>query len=394
MNKVYIVSGVRTPIGSFLGGLSSLTSPQLASLVIKEILNRVQLEDLQMIDEIIFGNVLQAGSGMNVARQAARNSGLPDKIPAFTVNKVCGSGLKAVVLGAQSIMLGDSNFVISGGTESMSNAPYILKNIRKGFKMGNVEIIDTMIYDGLWDAFYDCHMAMTAENIAKKYNISREEQDNFSYESQMKTAQAIKDKKFDEEIIPVKIQEKKGERIISSDEHPRPDTTLEGLKKLKPAFKQDGTITAGNASGINDGSACVVLCSEEAFKKIKKTDFIYEIISYASVGLDPAFMGLGPIYAIQSALKKANLQINDIDLFEINEAFAVQSLQVVRELNIPKERVNVNGGAIALGHPIGASGARILVTLMYEMKRRNAKYGVASLCIGGGQGIALVIKKV
>ncbi len=393
MDKVYIITGCRTPIGTFLGSLSDLSAVELSTLTIKEVVNRLEL-DVNIVDEVIIGNVLQAGLGMNTARQALIYGGLPDKIPAFTVNKVCGSGLKSVILAAQSIMLGENQLVIAGGTESMSNAPFVLRNIRKGIRMGNIELYDTMIYDGLWDKFYNCHMGITAENIGSKYHITREEQDKFAYESQMKASKAIKENRFQEEIVSVKIQDKKGEKIIELDEHPRPDITIDALKKLKPVFKQDGTVTAGNSSGINDGAAAVVVCSEAMLKKLNKYDFIYEIVSFSSIGLDPAYMGLGPVNAIIKTLNKANLKVDDIDLFEINEAFAVQALQVIKELNIPNEKVNVNGGAIALGHPIGASGTRILVSLLYEMKKRNARYGVASLCVGGGQGIALLVKKV
>lgn len=392
MKKVFIINGLRTPIGTFMGSLSNLSSVELGSIVLKDLIQKTNIES-DRIDEVIIGNVLQAGLGMNPARQCAIRAGIPYHVPSFTVNKVCGSGLKSVILATQSIMIGDNNIVIAGGIESMSNAPYLIPNFRKGNKMGNVELIDTMIHDGLWDVFYECHMGITAENIAKKYNITREEQDEFAYDSQMKAKNAMESGKFKDEIVKITIKDKKSEITVENDEHPRPNTTLETLAKLKPAFDPNGTVTAGNASGINDGAAAVMLVSEDKLNDIN-AKFKYEIISFASSGLDPAYMGLGPIDAITKALKKANLTINDVDLWEINEAFAVQSLQVIRELKLSKEKVNVNGGAIALGHPIGASGTRILVTLMYEMQRRNSKIGVASLCIGGGQGVALIIKKI
>ncbi len=392
LEKVFIVGGVRTPIGSFLGSLSNLDANDLGAIVIEELLKRTQINK-EEIDEVIMGNVIQAGNGQNVARQSAIKAGLGYHIPSFTVNKVCGSGLKSVILAAQSIMIKDNRVVIAGGTESMTNAPFLVRGIRKGIKMGNFELIDSMIWDGLWDKFDSCHMGATAENIADKYQITKKEQDEFAYQSQQKYAKAFKENKFLEEIVPIKIIQNKDEVTFSNDEHPRVNTTIETLSKLKPVFKNNGTVTAGNASGINDGAAAVLVVSEQYLSKIS-VNLKFEVISFASTALDPSVMGLGPITAIKKALSKVNLKIEDIDLFEINEAFAVQSLQVIRELNIPKEKVNVNGGAIALGHPIGASGTRILVTLMYEMKRRKSKYGVASLCIGGGQGIAIVIRNV
>jgi acetyl-CoA C-acetyltransferase len=392
MKKVYIVGGYRTPIGKFLGVLSNLNAIDLSAIVIREIINKLHI-DPSLIDEVIIGNVLQGGLGQNVARQIAINAGIPYHVPSFTVNKVCGSGLKSVVLGAQSIMVGENNIVIAGGTESMSNAPFVLHGVRQGVKMGNLELVDIMIHDGLWDKFYKCHMGVTAENIAKKYSISRDEQDFFAYNSQMKTKKAMEEGKFRDEIVPISIKEKKEEKIVDFDEYPRPTTTLEDLKKLKPAFQSDGTVTAGNASGINDGAAAVLLVSEELIEKVD-TKFKFEIISFASSGLDPAYMGLGPVEAIKKLLNKTNYKIDDIDLWEINEAFAVQSIQVIRELNLPLDKVNVNGGAIALGHPIGASGTRILITLLHEMHKKNLKLGIASLCIGGGQGIAMLVKNI
>jgi acetyl-CoA C-acetyltransferase len=392
MKKAYIIGGVRTPIGTFLGSLSNLSAVDLGTIVIKELLNRTKVDPAK-IDEVIVGNVLQAGLGQNPARQCAVYSGIPHYVPSYTINKVCGSGLKSVILAAQSIMIGENNIVIAGGIESMSNAPFVLQGLRKGIKMGNIEAIDVMIHDGLWDKFYSCHMGITAENIVKKYNVSREDQDIFAFNSQMKAKKAIEDGKFVDEIVPIHIKEKNEEKIVKVDEHPRPNTTLESLSKLKPVFQKDGTVTAGNASGINDGAAAVLVISENLLKEYN-TEFKFEIVSFASTGIDPAYMGLGPVEAIRKVLNKANYKVDDIDIWEINEAFAAQSLQVIRELNLPQEKVNVNGGAIALGHPIGASGTRILITLMHEMHRKNLTLGIAALCIGGGQGIALLIKKV
>lgn len=393
MKEVAIVSAVRTPIGTFGGSLTGIPAVQLGATVIAEAIRRINLEFSQ-VDEVIMGNVLQAGLGQNPARQATISAGLPLETPAITINKVCGSGLKAVALAAQSIMTGDNEIVIAGGMENMSSAPYLLPNIRNGVRMGNGQVVDSMIKDGLWCAFTDVHMGITAENIAAKYGITREEQDNFALQSQQKAAAAIQAGKFQAEIVPVNIPQKKGEPIIfNQDEHPRPNTTPEALANLKPAFKKDGTVTAGNASGINDGAAAFVLMSAEkahalGFKPLAM------IRSYASAGVDPAIMGIGPVPATLKALKKAGLSIQDIGLAEANEAFAAQALAVMKELELDPNLTNVNGGAIALGHPIGASGARILVTLVYELLRRNTKYGLATLCIGGGQGIAMIIEKV
>lgn len=393
MKEVAIVSAVRTPIGTFGGSIAGIPAVQLGATVIAEAIRRINLEFSQ-VDEVIMGNVLQAGLGQNPARQATISAGLPLETPAITINKVCGSGLKAVALAAQSIMTGDNEIVIAGGMENMSSAPYLLPNIRNGVRMGNSQVVDSMIKDGLWCAFTDVHMGITAENIAAKYGITREEQDNFALQSQQKAAAAIQAGKFQAEIVPVNIPQKKGEPIIfNQDEHPRPNTTPEALANLKPAFKKDGTVTAGNASGINDGAAAFVLMSAE---KAQALGFkpLAMIRSYASAGVDPAIMGIGPVPATLKALKKAGLSIQDIGLAEANEAFAAQALAVMKELELDPNLTNVNGGAIALGHPIGASGARILVTLVYELLRRNTKYGLATLCIGGGQGIAMIIEKV
>ena len=385
-NEVVIIEAVRTPIGTYNGSLKDIRADQLGSIVIKEILKRAKIDGHE-VDEIIMGQVLTAGTGQNPARQAAINSGIPVSKTAHVVNQVCGSGLRAVISGFQSIKLGDSSIVISGGQENMSIAPNLVlsKNLKK--KKEN-EFVDTMIFDGLLDAFNNYHMGVTAENIAKKFNISRQEQDQFALNSQDKTKNAINNNIFKEELIEINFNNKH----LKKDEHPRENLTLVDLQKLKTVFKKDGTVTAGNSSGINDGAAVLLLTSLEKAKK-KSIEPIARIVSWASVGVDPSIMGLGPIGAVQKALKIAKWKIEDIDLFEINEAFAAQSIAVIRELKIDKSKVNVNGGAIALGHPIGASGARILVTLLHEMKRSNKKKGCATLCIGGGMGIALCVER-
>ncbi|GAV23603.1 acetyl-CoA C-acetyltransferase [Carboxydothermus pertinax] len=393
MNEVVIVSAVRTPIGSFLGSLAQTPAVELGALVIKESLSRINLEP-QLVDEVIMGNVLQAGLGQNPARQAAIKAGLPREVPSFTVNKVCGSGLKSVGLAFQAIATGDAEIVVAGGMENMTLAPYVLPKARTGYRMGHDTLIDSMIKDGLWCAFTEVHMGITAENIAEKYNITREEQDKFALQSQERAIKAIDEGKFKEEIVPVTIPQKKGEPLVfSTDEFPKRGTTLEKLAALKPAFKKDGTVTAGNASGINDGAAAVVVMSAKKAQELNLKPLAI-IRGFGSAGVDPAYMGLGPIPATKKALKKANLSIADLGLIEANEAFAAQALAVIKELELNPEITNVNGGAIALGHPIGASGARILVTLLHEMQKRNIKYGLATLCIGGGQGFAMVVEKV
>ncbi|MCE8423563.1 MAG: acetyl-CoA C-acetyltransferase [Candidatus Methanoperedens sp.] len=392
MNNVVIVSATRTAVGKFGGSLKDFNPGQLGSVVLKEALKRADIGSDE-VDEVILGNVLSAGHGQNVARQSAIWAGIPKEVPSFCVSKVCGSGLKSVVLGAQSIMLGDADVILAGGTESMSTAPYALKKARWGAKMGNDEIVDLMIHDGLWDIFNNYHMGVTAENVAVKYNISREEQDEFSAISQNKAETAIKAGKFMEEIVPVSVPQPKGEPVIfDTDEFPRFGTTKEILAKLKPAFKKEGTVTAGNASGINDGAACVLLMSEEKAKD-KGLTSLATIQSYGFCGVPPELMGLGPICATRKALERAGITSDKLDLIELNEAFASQSIAVRRELGLNPDKVNVNGGAIALGHPIGASGTRILVTLLNELQRRKATYGIATLCIGGGQGIAMVVKR-
>jgi len=391
MERVAVLGAVRTAVGTFGGSLKDIPPQQLGSIVIKEVLNRACL-DGKDVEEVIMGCVLQAGLGQNPARQASILAGLPDTIPAFTVNKVCGSGLKSVVLAAQSIMVGDRNVVVCGGMENMSKAPYVIPAARFGARMGHTEVIDSMIKDGLEDAFNLYHMGITAENLAEKFNVSREEQDRLALASQNKAEAAIKSGRFKDEIVAVPVKVKKETVNFDTDEHPRFGTTLEALSKLKPAFKPDGTVTAGNASGINDGAAALVLCSESYAKKTGKKPIAY-IRSYGEAGVDPKIMGIGPVGAVKKALSKANLKVEDLGLIEANEAFAVQALCVMKELNLNPEITNVNGGAIALGHPIGASGARILTTLLYEMVKRDVKYGLATLCIGGGMGIACVVER-
>lgn len=392
MEKVVIVGAKRTAIGKFGGSLKNETPAEFTQQLAKGIIKELIL-DQYLIEEVIVGNVLQAGQGQNPSRQVALNMGLSYRTPAYTVNKVCGSGLKAVILGTQAIMLGDAQCVLAGGMENMSKAPYLVDCMRWGSKLGDQKMVDSMIKDGLWDAFNQYHMGITAENITEKYSISREEQDQFAFSSQMKYQNAFLSKYFEQEIIPIRLNSgKNSEATFLRDEHPHPKITLDKLSKLKPAFKEDGTVTAGNASGINDGAALTLLMSETLAKKLG-LDILAEIISYGYSGVDPAIMGMGPVHAIKNTLEKANLNLNDIELIELNEAFAVQSLAVMKELNIDPEMVNVNGGAIAMGHPIGASGTRILVTLIHELRRRKLNYGMASLCIGGGQGISLLIKR-
>lgn len=393
MREAIIIGAVRTPIGSFGGSLKDISAVELGSIVIAESIRRTGIKPGD-VDEVIMGNVIQAGLGQNPARQSAIRANVPQEVPSMTINKVCGSGLKAINLAAQAIAAGEAEIIIAGGMENMSQAPFLLKNARWGYRLGNSELVDSLIQDGLWDIFNNYHMGMTAESLAEKYHISREEQDNLALESQMKTAEALREGKFTEEIIPLKIPQRKGDPItFNQDEFPKPDITLEKLSKLQPAFKKDGTITAGNASGINDGAAAVVVVSNTKLKDLGIDKPLGTIKCYGSVGIDPRFMGLGPVGAIKKVLKKAEISLDKIDLIETNEAFAVQSLAVGKELQWDKSRVNVNGGAISLGHPIGASGARILVTLLYEMKRRNCKLGLATLCIGGGLGIATIIER-
>ena len=388
-----IVAATRTPIGTLGGALAQIPATTLGALAVREAMRRANL-DPTLVEEVILGHVLPAGLGLNPARVAALEGGVPKEVGSYGVNKACGSGLKAVALAAQSILLGDADVVVAGGMESMSGAPYILRKARFGVRMGHDELLDSMIADGLTCPITHVHMGITAENIVAKYGISRQEQDEFAAESQQKAGAAIKGGKFKKEIVAVDIPAKKGETIkFDTDEHPRPETTSDRLGALKPAFKKDGgSVTAGNASGINDGAAALVVMSDAKAKELKLTP-LAKIRAYASAGVDPSIMGMGPWPASEKALKKAGLRREEIDLWELNEAFAGQSLGVLRELHIPKNRVNVNGGAIALGHPIGASGARVLVTLLHAMEDRDARLGVASLCIGGGQGISMIVER-
>ena len=391
MNRVAIVSAKRTAIGSFGGSLKDISAAKIGGELVKQSLESINLNP-NLVDEIIFGNVLQTGLGQNVARQIAVNAGIPKEKSAFVVNKVCGSGLKSVVLGVQSILLGDNDVVVCGGVENMSAAPHYTKNARFGQKLGSFELEDTIINDGLTDAFENYHMGITAENIAEQYNITREEQDEFALSSQKKAAAAIENNQFANEIAQIVIKTRREEIIFDTDEFVRPNTTLESLAKLRPAFKKDGTVTAGNASGINDGAACVILMSEARAKELELEVLAY-IDGYASTGLDNKVMGLGPVPATQKVLEKLSLNIEDIDLFEMNEAFAAQSIAVTRLLSLDLNKVNTRGGAISLGHPIGASGCRVLVTLVHALINDNKEKGVCSLCIGGGQGIAMVISR-
>ncbi|MBQ2866689.1 MAG: acetyl-CoA C-acetyltransferase [Clostridia bacterium] len=393
MREVYLAAMCRTAVGSYGGSLKDIPAAKLGELVITEAIKRagISAED---IDEVFFGNVLQAGLGQNPARQAALNAGLPITTPATSINKVCGSGLHCVTLAYRTIMAGEAECVVAGGMENMSLAPYAVNTARWGARMNNTQMTDVMVNDGLWDAFNNYHMGITAENVAAKFGVTREMQDELAARSQARAAEAIAAGKFKDEIVPVVIPQRKGDpKVFDTDEYVRGGTTMEVLAKLRPAFKKDGTVTAGNASGINDGAAAIIVCSGEFVKKHNLTPML-KVVATGSVGVDPSEMGLGPIPSVRQALKKADLTIDQIDLFELNEAFAAQAYEVSNQLGLTPENVNVNGGAIAIGHPIGASGARILVTLGYEMKRRNAKYGVASLCIGGGMGEALVVENV
>lgn len=392
MDKVVIASAVRTPIGNYGGSLKDISAVALGEIVYREAIRRAGLEPSQ-IDEVIMGNVLQGGQGQNPARQAALKAGLPEETTAMTINMVCGSGLRAVALAAQAIRTGEAEIVLAGGFESMSTAPYYLDKARWGYRMGNGALVDGMIKDGLWCAMGDTHMGITAENLAEKYQLSREEQDAFAAESQRKAQEAIAAKRFAEEIVPVEIPQRKGDPIIfDTDEFPRAGVTVESLSRLRPAFKKDGTVTAGNASGINDGAAALVLMTEAKAKELGITP-LATFVASAHAGVAPEIMGIGPASAVRNVLTKTGLTLEDIDLIEANEAFAAQALAVNKELGWNTDIINVNGGAIALGHPIGASGARILITLLYEMKRRQVKTGLATLCIGGGMGIAAVVQR-
>ena len=392
MREVVIASAARTALGSFGGSLKDVPATELGAIVIKEAIKRAGIKGEQ-VEEVVMGNVIQAGLGQNPARQATLKAGLPNEVPAMTINKVCGSGLRCVALAAQMIKAGDADIVVAGGMENMSAAPYVLDKARWGQRMGDGKLEDAMKKDGLWDAFNNYHMGVTAENIAKEWNLSREEQDAFAAASQQKAEAAIKAGKFKDEIVPVVIPQRKGEpKVFDTDEFPRFGTTTETLAKLRPAFIKDGTVTAGNASGINDGAAAFVVMSAEKAEELGIKPMA-KIVSYGSKGLDPAIMGYGPFHATKKALEIAGLTVDDLDLIEANEAFAAQSLAVAKDLKFDMSKVNVNGGAIALGHPVGASGARILTTLLYEMEKRDAKKGLATLCIGGGMGTALIVER-
>ncbi len=392
MREVVIVSAVRTPIGAFNGGLADVSAVELGALVIAEAVKRAGIAANQ-VDEVFMGNVLQSGLGQNPARQAAIKAGVPIEVPALTVNKVCGSGLRCVTLAAQSIAAGDNEIVVAGGMENMTQSPYLLDKARWGYRMGNGKVIDSMVTDGLWCAFNDYHMGITAENVAEQFNVTREEQDAFSLNSQKKAVAAIEKGFFKDEILPVIVKGKKGDVVFDTDEFPKANASAEGLAKLRGAFKKDGTVTAGNASGINDGAAAFIVMSADKAKELGLKP-LAKISGYASAGVDPSIMGIGPIPASRKALERANLTVADLGLVEANEAFAAQAIVVGRELQIDPAKLNISGGAVALGHPIGASGARILVTLLYGLKREGKKYGLATLCIGGGQGVAAVVENI
>ena len=391
MREVIIASAVRTPIGSFGGVLSKVSAVDLGAIVVKEAIVRAGITSKQ-VDEVFMGCILQAGLGQGIARQSSIKAGIPVETPATTINMLCGSGLSSVAMAAQTILAGDNDIVIAGGTENMSQAAYVMPKARWGAKMGDAKMVDTMVHDALTDAFNNYHMGITAENLAEKYSISREEQDKFATESQNRAEQAMSENRFADEIISVSIPQRKGEPIlVDKDEYPKQGVTVEKLSKLRTAFKKEGTVTAANASGINDGASALVIMSKEKADELGIKP-LATILSYANVGVEPSIMGIGPVPATKKALKKANLKLEDIDLIEANEAFAAQALAVTRELKWDLKKVNVNGGAIALGHPVGASGARILTTLLHEMKKRDSEHGLATLCVGGGMGVAMVVK--
>jgi acetyl-CoA C-acetyltransferase len=393
-DDIVIISGCRTPVGKFQGSLSSFSAPQLGAMVVREAVNRAGIDPAQ-VDECIMGNVVSAGLGQNPARQAAIFGGLSPATGAMTINKVCGSGLKAVALAAQAVQTGNSSVVVAGGMESMTNAPYLLPQARQGYRLGNAEIIDSMVHDGLWDVFNNYHMGITGENVAEKYGITREEQDQFALNSHRKAVAAIKECRLKSQIVPVEIPDKKKgalATVFDKDESPREDTTIEVLRSLKPAFKKDGTVTAGNAPGVNDGAAAVVVTSAARAKELGAKPMV-RIVAQATSGIDPAWVMMAPVGAVRKIWEKTGWKNEDVDLYELNEAFSVQALGVMRELKLNPEKVNVNGGAVAIGHPIGASGARVLVTLIYEMIRRDVKRGVAALCLGGGNAVAMAVER-
>jgi acetyl-CoA C-acetyltransferase len=393
-DDVVIISGCRTPVGKFQGSLADFTAPQLGALAVREAVKRAGIEPGQ-VDECIMGNVVAAGLGQNPARQAAIYGGLPPEVGAMTINKVCGSGLKAVALAAQAIQTGNSSVVVAGGMESMSNAPYLLPQARKGYRLGNGQVIDSMVHDGLWDIYNDYHMGITGENVAEKYGITREEQDEFAVNSHRKAISAIKECRFKSQIVPVEIPaKKKGQPavIFDKDESPREDTTIETLRALKPAFKKDGTVTAGNAPGVNDGAAALVVTSAARAKDLHAKPMV-RVVAQATSGVEPKWVMMAPVGAVRKIWEKTGWKNDEVDLYELNEAFSVQALGVIRELGLDLNKVNVNGGAVAIGHPIGASGARVLVTLIYEMIRRDVRRGVAALCLGGGNAVAMAVER-
>jgi acetyl-CoA C-acetyltransferase len=393
-DNVVIISACRTPVGKFQGSLSDFTAPQLGAIVVREAVKRAGIDAAQ-VDECIMGNVISAGLGQNPARQAAIFGGLSPTTGAMTINKVCGSGLKSVALAAQGVQTGNSSIVVAGGMESMTNAPYLLPQARKGYRLGNAQIIDSMVHDGLWDIYNNYHMGITGENVAEKYGISRAEQDGFAVNSHRKAVSAIKECRFKSQIVPVEIPaKKKGEppTLFEKDESPREDTTIEALRSLKPAFKKDGTVTAGNAPGVNDGAAAVVVTSAQRAKELGAKPIV-RIVAQATSGIDPAWVMMAPVGAVRKIWEKTGWKNEDVDLYELNEAFSVQALGVMRELGLNPDKVNVNGGAVAIGHPIGASGARVLVTLIYEMIRRDVRRGIAALCLGGGNAVAMAVER-
>ena len=393
-DDVVIISGVRTPVGKFQGSLSDFSAPQLGALVVKEAVKRASIDPKQ-VDECIMGNVVSAGLGQNPARQAAIFGGLPPEVSAMTINKVCGSGLKAVALAAQAIQTGNSSVVVAGGMESMTNAPYLLPQARKGYRLGNGQIIDSMVHDGLWDVYNDYHMGITGENVAEKYGITREEQDEFALNSHRKAISAIKECRVKSQVLPVELPAKKkgaAPVIFDKDESPREDTTIEVLRSLKPAFKKDGTVTAGNAPGVNDGAAALVVASSIAAKQLNLKPMV-RVVAQATSGVEPKWVMMAPVGAVRKIWDKTGWKNEDVDLYELNEAFSVQALAVMRELGLDPNKVNVNGGAVAIGHPIGASGARVLVTLIYEMIRRDVRRGIAALCLGGGNAVAMAVER-
>jgi acetyl-CoA C-acetyltransferase len=393
-DDVVIISGVRTPVGKFQGSLSDFSAPQLGALVVREAVKRAAIDPKQ-VDECIMGNVVSAGLGQNPARQAAIFGGLPPEVGAMTINKVCGSGLKAVALAAQAIQTGNSEVVVAGGMESMTNAPYLLPQARKGYRLGNGQLVDSMVHDGLWDIYNDYHMGVTGENVAEKYGITRDEQDQFALNSHRKAVAAINECRFKSQIIPVELPAKKkgtAPVLFEKDESPRADTTIEILRALKPAFKKDGTVTAGNAPGVNDGAAAMVVTSSVAAKELNAKPMV-RIVAQATSGIDPQWVMMAPVGAVRDIWEKTGWKNDDVDLYELNEAFSVQALGVMRELNLDPNKVNVNGGAVAIGHPIGASGGRVLVTLIYEMIRRDVRRGIAALCLGGGNAVAMAVER-